>query len=88
MKIMRPLIPTNWKDRKDVRVVDLELDPAGIKKFITEAATFTGTDKSNLEKNHPEIADIIYDAERSMASDEVHEAYNSNCIRNRKKGCV
>ena len=81
-----PLIPAHWEDRKDVRVVDLELDPAGIKKFITEAATFTGTDKSNLEKNHPEIADIIYDAERSMASDKSKKLIIPTALGTGKKG--
>jgi hypothetical protein len=81
-----PLIPAHWEDRKDVRVVDLELDPAGIKKFITEAATFTGTDKSNLERNHREIWNTIYDAERSMASDKSEKLIIPTALGTGKKG--
>ena len=81
-----PLIPAHWEDKKDVRVVDLELDPAGIKKFITEAATFTGTDKSNLKKNHPEIWDIIYDTERSIASDRFHKVLIPTALGTGKEG--
>tara|TARA_R110000851_G_scaffold100671_6_gene216370 strand:- start:814 stop:5169 length:4356 start_codon:yes stop_codon:yes gene_type:complete len=57
-----PLKPSNWKDKKDVRVSDLELDAKGIQKFIAEAQFFSGTDQDaidELKKTNPNLYSVL-----------------------------
>ena len=61
---IKPLDPSNWLDKsgklkKDIRTVDLELDPKGIKRFIIEAGAVSGTDTTALKRDNPKLYDIL-----------------------------